>query len=176
MQRDKIRYNARFAGSVRRYHTWPVLNQQTVADHTWHVMRICYQLWGPLPPEVSTYIIWHDALEIVTGDLPFPIKRDTPELAELLSVIDDETRVATGWPYVELSPLWKKRVKICDLIEMHEYGMVEYRQGNKFALPIVNDTRTAVWQLAIELCTEDQKAIDRFIEETATVTELLRCA
>lgn len=128
-------------------------------------MRICYQLWGPLPPEVSTYILWHDAPEIVTGDLPFPIKRDTPELAEILSVIDDETRAATGWPSPEVSPLWKKRIKICDLIEMHEYGWVELRQGNRFALPIVNDTREVVYKLAADLSPEDAEVIERFMVE-----------
>lgn len=165
MERDKVRHSARMAGAVKRYHTWPVLNQQTVADHTWHVMRICFQLWGPLPPEVSTYILWHDAPEIVTGDLPFPIKRDTPELAEILNVIDDETRAATGWPSPEVLPLWKKRIKLCDLIEMHEYGWVELRQGNKFALPIINDTRTAIDKLSAELGPEDEQAVLRFMRE-----------
>jgi hypothetical protein len=80
MNRDAIELSARTAGGVQRYHTWPVLRPQTVAEHTWNVMRIWWQVYGPMSPQVSTYLLWHDAGEGQAGDVQFGAKRRYPEL------------------------------------------------------------------------------------------------
>src|SRR6267154_1716536 len=80
MTRDQVLTSARHAGTVRRYHTWPFHHQQNIGEHSWQIARIYFQIWGPLPPEVSTYFIWHDAGELVLGDLPFPVKKNNPHL------------------------------------------------------------------------------------------------
>src|ERR1043166_2928788 len=82
MTRDKVLTNARLAGQVTRYHTWPVHRQQSVGEHTWQVLRIYQQIWGSVEPEVTNYILWHDAGELVTGDPPFPFKRENPQFKE----------------------------------------------------------------------------------------------
>src|ERR1035438_1054365 len=78
--RQQVMADSRFAGDVVRYHTWPCIQRQTNAAHTWHIMRIYFQLFGPMPPATSTHILWHDAGELKTGDSPFPVKSHNPKL------------------------------------------------------------------------------------------------
>lgn len=153
MIREDVLSNPRFGGAVRRYHTWPTLNVQTNADHTWNVMRIWWQLFGPLSSEESTYVIWHDVGEIRSGDLPFPVKRDHPALKDICGVIEAEALVGMfgrnpmkGVSTAEI----KFKAKFCEMIEMCEFGLIELRQGNTFAEPIVNDTRAAAEKMAHE--------------------------
>jgi len=44
ISRKSVLTNARFAGMVLRYHTWPTLQKQTVGDHTWQIFRIYWQI------------------------------------------------------------------------------------------------------------------------------------
>jgi hypothetical protein len=106
VNREAVEYSARTAGGVRRYHTWPVLRPQTVAEHTWHVMRIWWQVYGPMSPAVSSYLLLHDAGEGQAGDVQFGAKRRYPEL------------------------------KASDLLEMAEFAADEMLMGNRLASPI----------------------------------------
>jgi 5'-deoxynucleotidase YfbR-like HD superfamily hydrolase len=123
---------ARFAGSIKRYHTWPVLHNQTTGEHTWQVFRIYWQIFGPMPEEVSTFILWHDAGELVTGDTPGMLKTAVPEIKQLL---DRAERLAIdemgGSVELGVSAPTKIRVKACDLIDVYEHCSVELLQGNR---------------------------------------------
>lgn len=133
--------NTRSAGEVARYHTWQVNRGQSVGEHSWQAMRLFYELFPEdVTKEVLVYILWHDAPERVTGDPPFPLKRDYPELKEIYSDIEGEVLESWG---VSLPPLTEKErflIKLCDLIEMNQYGRDELMRGNRFAEPIAEDT------------------------------------
>lgn len=174
VERTKVMTSARVAGGVVRYHTWPTILNQTVADHTWHVMRIWWTLFGPMPPHVSTYLLWHDAGELFTGDLPFPIKSQNQHLKGQLDFLEEEGLLRIGGPMrpvKELSPAEKSRTKVCDLIEMMEYGRHEMTLGNRFAQPIVDDLRQIVGKFMLEPddAFEVQRYLDQFDQETARV-------
>jgi hypothetical protein len=139
IQHHQVVHNARHAGAVRRYHTWPILRDQSVGEHCWQLCRIYYQIWGELPPDVSTYIIWHDAAELAVGDLPFQIKRDNHTLKRELDKLEGTAMRNMGGPSMLLSPVMLDRVKLCDLIDMWEYGIDEHRMGNQYAWPIIDD-------------------------------------
>lgn len=120
----------RMNGEVRRYHTWHLNRQQTVADHTWHVMRIYVALFG-LPDAPLLYEIMYHDYEMLTGDLQHPIKSMVPEL----KAICDEAELAVrrrcdcepmGDPTGQ--DVW--RIKLCDLLEMYEFATRELMSGN----------------------------------------------
>jgi len=133
------------AGSVRRYHTWPVNREQTVADHSFHVLRLYWTLFGSVPPEVTEYIIWHDMGELWTGDSPYPLKRNNPELKDKLDLIEMEGVLAMGGAVSDLTTDQKKRIKVCDYVEMLEYALHEVNLGNQYAMVVL-------WRIWSVLC------------------------
>lgn len=150
--RDAVQYSPRVAGSVTRYHTWPTIQHQTVADHTFHVLRIWMQLWGAPRAEVTEYILCHDMGEISTGDIPFGAKRKSSRLKQLADELEDEhqTKMWGSLGTAEITDDERRRAKICDLLEMWEFGRTEIALGNRLAGPIVEDTWHAVVSLARE--------------------------
>lgn len=143
--RDAVTGSLRHAGGVERYHTWPTIRKQTVADHCYHVLRIYYEMFGPPSPEVTTYILFHDSPEVKYGDPPFPAKRDNPELKKVYTALEEDYyREMFGFDHSGLvDEEDARRVKICDLLEMWEFGCVELRMGNQYARPIIERTLEA---------------------------------
>lgn len=150
-----IGHSLRMAGLVTRYHTWPTIQRQSIASHTWQVYRIWLEIFGQPSSEVAAAIILHDVGELKTGDLPHYVKRDHADLKELVSSIEadyttqlvndychDDVEVhRDGW---ELSPWDKRRLKICDLIEMGEFALDEYRLGSQFATIVFRNVQRAL--------------------------------
>ena len=168
MKRELINQNARFAGQVERYHTWPVHRRQSIGEHTWQVMRIWWQIWGPLPEGVSTYLLWHDAGEQVVGDPPFPLKANNLELKLTLDHLEAEAVDAMGGPSIKGPPTPtydRQRAKICDLLEMWEFGICELGMGNDYAKPIISGTLTAVRKLLTQLSGADQKLVEAYVHK-----------
>ena len=149
MNRQNVVTSPRLAGSVLRYHTWPTLNTQTIADHTFHVIRIYAALFGWPNSKVTEAIVKHDMPEIVTGDPPFPIKMQNPALKLIYNSLEDPALEAMCvGPSPLLSVPEAAQLKIADLLEMVEFGEVELMMGNRFAEPIINDTKKAALEKA----------------------------
>lgn len=158
--------NLRFAGLVKRYHTWPVLREQTVADHTWHVLRIYDKLFGLSSVDLVRAALYHDIGEVRTGDAPFPVKRDNPDLKAAYNRVEREHRVGllTYDPEQLVSDDEIRKLKICDLVEMWEFGMEETLMGNNLAVPIVDRTK----RIALEMCDNpvEKMKLERYFVET----------
>lgn len=168
MTRDEVQTTARLAGQVLRYHTWVAHRQQSVGEHTWQCMRIYWEIWGPLSPEISTYFIWHDAGELVLGDLPYPVKKNNPDLKEICDEVEDRTVENMGGPTNSkgrLTQLEVKRVKLCDLLDMYEFGRTEYYMGNNFASPIMDDIGAELDKLIPQFDAVDQDLVKRYIRK-----------
>jgi len=143
MKHADIYGNARFAGSIKRYHTWPFISTQTVGEHTWQIFRIYYSIWGELPPHVTTAIIWHDAGELFAGDTPYPAKKASPGLRGLLKTLEIDGVEQMGGPWNadgKLTTLEQIKIKICDNLDMLEHGLVEMAMGNRLMEPVANVT------------------------------------
>jgi hypothetical protein len=160
MKREVVQNSARFAGQITRYHTWPVFRQQSNGEHTFQVMRIYYQIWGELPQRIAETLLWHDLGEMHTGDMPFPVKRNNPTLKQEADRIEKEARRLMG-EKISLLPSGQEalRMKVCDLLEMWEFGKTEVRMGNQYAVCIEKDTWEAACELVAQLPREDQAAI-----------------
>jgi len=166
LTRKQIMTSARFAGGVRRYHTWPVLVQQTNADHTYHCIRLYLQIFGPLPPDVTTFLVWHDSGELKTGDLPFPVKAQNPVLKAETDRLEGEAKTAMGAQFEGVLSYYEmRRLKIVDLLEMLEYGLVEFGLGNSYAIPVVRDTFDGLMVLRGELSVADRQKLDEYLRD-----------
>lgn len=147
---DSVLTNGRFAGGVKRYHTWPTSQSQDVSQHTWQQMRIYYALFGAMSPTVSTALLFSDAGELLTGDAPFYAKRRSPPLKMVLDPLEVEGVILQGGPDLPdcvLTQQEKHRIKACDLIEMFEFGLIEMAFGSAFGQPICRVTYIAIGKL-----------------------------
>jgi 5'-deoxynucleotidase YfbR-like HD superfamily hydrolase len=129
----------RNAGDVIRYHTRKVIHRQDVANHTWNVMRIYIETFGLPRAEVLAYILYHDVPEIITGDVPFQIKRLLPELKIELRIAEFYAIGKLKYQEYDISTTEKYRVKIADLLEMKEFAEEEIAMGNSTAQDIIEN-------------------------------------
>jgi 5'-deoxynucleotidase YfbR-like HD superfamily hydrolase len=129
-----------------------MIREQTVGHHCWRVATIFVEVFGIPRAEVLYYCLHHDSGELWAGDMPYGIKKTVRDLKPLLEHAEE---VGLAQLRIHLPELTKEelvRVKICDLLEMHETGWHEMNLGNKYAEPIMNDTRIAAIALANEHC------------------------
>ncbi len=149
---DQIMRSRRLASRVKRYHTWPTIREQTVADHTFNMMRVYTEVFGVPPSTVWECILWHDITEMYTGDIPSFVKRDNPKLAGLLHELENKARINMQVPTVFGLPAAEfTQIKIADLLEMWEFGREEMMLGNKYAEPVVTRASWAAQKLAEEI-------------------------
>lgn len=152
---DHVTDRSLLSGRVRRYHTWPVLQEQTVGDHCWGVYHIYWRIFGLPSAEVALYIHVHDSDELVIGDNPFPMSARYPSLKAVKEEMGRDARVQLSLPSEEdighFDSTERARIKICDLLEMMQFGMQEREMGNLLAQPIIERTRAAAQEKAREL-------------------------
>lgn len=156
---DFITSNVLFAGRVKRYHTWAVHHEQTVGEHCWQIARIYEVVFGEIPGPVEKVIRHHDTPELITGDPPFPTKSKNPVLKAAYNDMDVDAYVKLRVKLPEISDEEKRRVKICDLLEMMEFGMVEVQMGNLLANVVIQRTRNLVRDLTEKLEEVDSRPL-----------------
>lgn len=137
----EVRNDIRLAGRVLRYHTWPHIRQQSVAEHTWQVLRILLAIWPDAPPHVIRYVMGHDVGELTVGDPPYPIKANNPVLKTEMDRIEGEAQdeLFEEWMLGEVPDLTEDErwaFKIAEFIEMWEWGWEEELLGNRFAVRV----------------------------------------
>src|SRR4029077_4864518 len=138
------------AGMVKRYSTWPVLTQSTVASHSWGVACTYVEVFGLPRAEVLYHCLMHDSGELWAGDLPFGVKHKTLGLKEAMDNAEENGRRLLSVKLPVLTEDELIRVKISDLLEMYSFGLMELNLGNDYAGPIVSDTLAAALTLAAE--------------------------
>lgn len=137
----------RNGGETRRYHTWPVLRSQNIAEHSFHVAMLCAWLAGQEPPGIGANLLMaalcHDLAEHKMGDLPAPVKRGLPDypshdgqpLRTFREVWDDIEQehleaVELNWEHT-LTGQERRWLKLADAAEGCFYCIRERAMGNQ---------------------------------------------
>jgi hypothetical protein len=161
---DIIRLDTRLAGQVQRYHTWPTIRKQTIAEHTWQILRI-YSCVDELNVNTALAIIYHDIGEHYTGDIPYPVKAQNPELKKEMDVLELQSWAAqlTAWevPHIHaLDIADKKFFKLVEIIEMAEFGLDEVCLGNSHGLLIADRCLRHVYKnIAFPACGKEARLV-----------------
>lgn len=134
---QKFVHDPRRGGLVKRYHAQTHTVTQTVAEHTWQLLRIATTVWPDVPRHVMLYIQYHDVSEAAVGDMPYTVKLQRPLLKAEMDAAEQEAlaQMRRMWdtPIIPiLHPEEKKFVKACELVEFAEYSWNELNQGNKY--------------------------------------------
>lgn len=122
--------------------------------------------------------LYHDAPEILTGDLPTPVKYDNPAIKEaykavesvaadkLLTMLPDDLVDAFA-PYVkeELEPELLRVVKAADKLSAYLKCVEEVKAGNQEFRQAMEQTRAALARMELP-------ALDYFMERFAPAFEL----
>lgn len=137
---DDIEIDPRIAGQVTRYHTWPRHRDQSVGEHSWQIIRILLTLWPAAPRKMLVHATFHDANEMV-GDIPYPGKKRRPELKKLMSELEamNAQDMRAKWsipPYPVLNEYEQGVFKLCEYLEMWEYGLCEQNLGNRYGAKV----------------------------------------
>jgi hypothetical protein len=127
----------RSAGKVTRYHTWERIRDQSVGEHTWQLLRIILAVHPHASPELLRWTMFHDVGERVTGDVPFPVKREHPEVKRAFDAMEQEALLQmTPWGAIAGITITDEEanlLKLGEFIEMMEWGLDELALGNASA-------------------------------------------
>lgn len=139
----------RNAGETRRFHTWPVLREQNVAAHSWHVTMLVYLMYGQDEPGIRPVMMMaaltHDMAEWKVGDIPSPAKRTMEDYLQLKgaqtfrqawgdmeqNILKEQSFDFEGMLTVEEL----RMLKIADAMEGALYCIRERMMGNVLIVP-----------------------------------------
>ena len=152
----------RYSGLVDRYHTWPYVRRQNVAEHCWQVYRVYKEIFGTPPALVAQYIMEHDDEEQETGDIQFGAKRRYPALKAAADEAGKDWRARHKRLLPDLPDGTLLRIKAADLTEMYEFARDETWSGNQFGVPIMRNIEAALAKLVTALPEEDRQAVNKF--------------
>lgn len=122
------------ATNVKRYHTFPIIGEQTVGHHSCRVaLLVLYLTDGRAGANLLKAALFHDLAEISTGDMPATVKWSNPQLSELLSQIEHRFEMEHEIA-VSLSAHEKNLLKTADMTELVLFAEEQIRMGNREAL------------------------------------------
>ena len=134
------------------------------------------------PGQVAVAALYHDASEILTGDMPTPIKDDNPDIQtaykqvedvaadQLLSMLPEELRDDYD-PYIrESDPELTRFVKAADKLSAHIKCLEELKASNHEFILAARQTRQALDEMDMP---ELRYFIEHFLDSfTLTLDEL----
>lgn len=111
-------------GSTLRYHCNDTMNHrpQSVAQHCWNMNSLLYRLYPVEPPaSLVRAIHHHDSAEFWVGDVPYPAKVKSPELAALLDKLEASVLTDNRIQVPFLTDEEKAWLKFLDRFESYLY-------------------------------------------------------
>lgn len=132
----------RAGNEVRRYHTEPVLVQETVGHHTANVLALLIDLYSPkqVPWSVILHCVRHDTAEQFTGDIPAPAKREK-EVKIAMENLENLWWSSQGYPEHLLTSGQMEIFKFCDYFDIALKAAEELEQGNLRVQHIYSNAR-----------------------------------
>jgi 5'-deoxynucleotidase YfbR-like HD superfamily hydrolase len=117
------------SGAVKRFHTKRVIQETTVAHHTWGVMLILFDICEP-SVNLLAAALYHDSAEIITGDVPAPAKWHHAGLDAELLAVERQFETDNEINYL-LTEHEQNLLKWADSLELILYADSEFRMGNQ---------------------------------------------
>ncbi|TCS41322.1 5'-deoxynucleotidase [Reinekea marinisedimentorum] len=167
---------------IKRWSLMRNVTTENVMEHSWQVATIAHtlaivrkevlkeELDGYSPEEVATTALYHDCSEIITGDLPSPIKYHSSTITNAYKRIEDEAELEilsllpkSMQPHYNRFLLHKKihpqvarLVKAADLISAYLKCQSELKAGNQEFKDACIEIESSIRQL-------DLKEVDYFM-------------
>jgi 5'-deoxynucleotidase YfbR-like HD superfamily hydrolase len=120
----------REAADVVRYHTKRVHRSQSIGAHSFGIMLLLNQVAPDARKAVFVAAMHHDLPELITGDIPAPIKKMHDALGPLMD--DIESGLAPLFRDCGLTPMEERLLKWADRMELVLWCLEEVRMGNTY--------------------------------------------
>lgn len=133
MNLDRL-FLGRAAQRVRRFHTMPTVEEQTVGAHTFGVLHLIMELTDYRASlDLVVAALHHDMQEAIVGDTPSPVLRRLPEFREAYKNAEKhiEDRYELG---ISLEPNEEWLLKAADRLELALFCLEDWSRGNRQAL------------------------------------------
>jgi 5'-deoxynucleotidase YfbR-like HD superfamily hydrolase len=119
------------SGRVKRWHAFPIIGEQTVADHAWGVALIVAEIAeDELSISLLKAALTHDSPELLTGDMPYQTKKRWPELAQTLLTAEMEVEREYGIDF-HLNVKQREILKWADMFELLMFADAQRNLGNR---------------------------------------------
>jgi 5'-deoxynucleotidase YfbR-like HD superfamily hydrolase len=106
------------SGRVMRYHAAPTVQAQQLGLHAWGVAVIAlYLTEGEASKELLVACVLHDAAELITGDVPFTVKRNCRAAKELYAQLEEDAHEHHVLGMPQLTVQEEAILKLADTIE-----------------------------------------------------------
>ncbi len=169
--REAVYASQGMATRVKRWHTWPMIQQDTVGRHSCRAALIYLELFGTPRSEVLVYILQHDLGELTAGDTPFYTKQMCPGLADEVWRAEKMGMLTLGVHQPSLTDDEYLECKIADLMETWETALIDYSMGNKYAECAIKPLADEAVRIAKLLCIkfpDTLKTLLNFIHQVET--------
>ena len=129
----------REAFQIKRYHTVShTAMQDTVGHHTANVIGLLYFLFDDAPPlGVVSNALYHDALELLTGDIPATAKWSDTQFNEALTKFEERLAKKVGIPLAKMSEQESNLLRLADIMDCCLKSVDEIMAGNQMYFPIL---------------------------------------
>jgi len=130
----------REAGNVERCHTMPHYDQYSVGKHCYDMLALLVVLHPDPPARLFRAVIYHDAHERFTGDIPGALKYLAPEIAAYMDEQKARIDAMLGYVFPELTDEDRAWLKTIDRIEFFLWVEDQIALGNQH----VSGRRTSI--------------------------------
>ncbi len=118
-------------GRVKRWHAFPIIGEQNVADHSWGVALIVMEVAEDhLSVNLMRAAITHDSAEFYTGDMPYQTKKRWPQLAVALEICEQDVERVHNIDWV-LTGEQREILKWADMFELLLFADYQADLGNR---------------------------------------------
>lgn len=125
--------SVRMAFKVKRYHTEECIQEENVGEHTAGVVALCFILCDGLPSgSLIANAVFHDFAEKWTGDVPYPVKRDNPDVKLALDAREERILKQELVSLAPLTPDDTLILKAADMLQLCYKARGEIGMGNQF--------------------------------------------
>lgn len=134
------------AGAVQRWHTWPTIKSQNLAEHSWGVAMTILKIWPEATVEFIEAALTHDLHEVEAGDIPYPFKKNNEVVRDAYEDQEEDfqERHELASPTSELQ---LKILKWADMYELLLYTTREFQMGNQKMAKTMNVARDALIEM-----------------------------
>jgi 5'-deoxynucleotidase YfbR-like HD superfamily hydrolase len=135
----------RKAAYIKRFHTVPTVGEsQTVGAHSWGVATLLNELWPHSSKGLLLATLYHDVAEVLIGDIPATTKWAYPDFAEAVARVEADAEEKLGI-HIVLNDEEKKRLKICDMLELVIFASEQIKLGNHYFEPVFENGVKYLW-------------------------------
>ena len=153
--------------AVRRFHTVPILIEETVGHHSCNLATLLWTLTnGEVRKELLLGAVMHDVPEHITGDIPSPMKR---MVSGLLNEVEAVVFQDIGFNVEDLSTEENLLFRIADVLDLMFKVREELSLGNRPVQEIFDRAH----EYAHETLVEYKKVSSKYLDNITMFMEYL---